>query len=553
MSYKIIQLSIPEDKILDENIQSFSPEENFQMIKIGCECLLEAKKVVVALSQKEIYEKIKEESKEEIKKRDIDLIVEREMSKKMEERITKMYETQIEQQKKQMEYLNQKIQIYESGNKDDLNKEVNKVREKYDLLLQEKDYQNKLSRDAIEGLKESFYKFTNKSNSLKGSDGEKQFYDYADTFKDFKGFEIIDKHTQGGEGDFHMHFEDFDVLVDVKNYKKKIPIEQREKIKKDLMKNEHLTFAWLVSLNTSIDKYEKAPIMYEWINTKQCIVYINHLNSFEDPQKILRITWFNCKELYRFVEDISEDDTELTELREKNYKIMDKIKSIRKTIREINTSINATKNLIQVMDDDLREMIETGTKEFVNSNFSLFDDWWKENIEVTNDDSVVLSTDLWFRFKQDNKNMMKELDITVEKFKQYIKSKVPHSYLLLKSKNANSAFDIKGIRLNPQIIENNKLNDSKIEVEFSEEVVAKLPKKKTCKKDYYFNEELDNKIVLEYQNTEKDIMEIFTDYNIRPWEVVSVLMKHGILTKRNEARGYDIYKQTEEYKSKIIK
>jgi hypothetical protein len=552
MSYKIIQLSIPEDKILNENIYSFSPEENYQMIKIGCECLLEAKKVVVTLSQKEIYEKIKEECNEEIKKREIDLIVEREMSKKMEERISKMYENQIEQQKKQMEYLNEQIQIYESGNKDVLNKEINKVREKYDLLLQEKDHQNKLSREAIEGLKESFYKFTNKSNSLKGSDGEKQFYDYADTFKDFKGFEIIDKHTQGGEGDFHMHFEEFDVLVDVKNYKKKIPIEQREKIKKDLIKNEHLTFAWLVSLNTTIDKYERAPIMYEWINTKQCIVYINHLNSFEDPQKILRIIWFNCKELYRFVEDISEDDTELTELREKNYKFMDKIKNQRKTIREINTSINVTRNLIQVMDDDLREMIETETKEFVNSNFSLFDDWWKENIEVTNDESVVLSTDLWFRFKQDNKNIMKDLDITVEKFKQYIKSKVPHSHLLLKSKNANSAFDIKGICLHPQVIDN-KLNDSKIDVELSEELILKVPKKKTSKKDYYFNEELDNKIVLEYQNTEKDIMEIFVDFNIRPWEVVSVLMKHGILKKRNEARGYDIYKETEEYKSKIIK
>jgi phage host-nuclease inhibitor protein Gam len=482
MSYKIIQLSIPEDKIVDENIYTFSPEENYQMIKIGCECLLEAKKVVIALSQKEIYEKVRGETEEEIKKRDIDLIVEREMSKKMEEKITKMYENQIEQQKKQMEYLNQQIQIYESGNKDSLNKEINKVREKYDLLLQEKDYQNKLSREAVEGLKESFYKFTNKSNSLKGSDGEKQFYDYADTFKDFKGFEIIDKHTQGGEGDFHMHFEEFDVLVDVKNYKKKIPIEQREKIKKDLMKNEHLTFAWLVSLNTTIDKYERAPIMYEWINTKQCIVYINHLNSFEDPQKILRIIWFNCKELYRFVEDVSEDDTELTELKEKNYKFMDKIKSLRRTIREINTSINATKNFIQVMDDELREMIETETKEFINSNFSLFDDWWKENIELTNDNSVVLSTDLWFRFKQDNKNMMKELDITVEKFKQYIKSKVPLSHLLLKSKNANSAFDIKGLKLKDitLIVPEEEKEIPKMEIEFLEE--ADLKKNKSNKK-----------------------------------------------------------------------
>jgi hypothetical protein len=80
-------------------------------------------------------------------------------------------------------------------------------------------------------------------------------------------FNLIDKHTQGGSGDFHLQFEEFDVLVDAKNYKKKVPIEQRDKIKKELLKNEHLYFAWLVSLNTSIDKFDKSPIMYEWINT----------------------------------------------------------------------------------------------------------------------------------------------------------------------------------------------------------------------------------------------------------------------------------------------
>ena len=39
-----------------------------------------------------------------------------------------------------------------------------------------------------------------------------------------------------GEGDFHLHFEEFDVLADAKNYKKKVPIDQREKIKNDLIK-----------------------------------------------------------------------------------------------------------------------------------------------------------------------------------------------------------------------------------------------------------------------------------------------------------------------------
>ena len=36
--------------------------------------------------------------------------------------------------------------------------------------------------------------------------------------------------------------------------------------------------------------------------------------------------------------------------------------------------------------------------------------------------------------------------------------------------------------------------------------------------------------------------------NIRPWEVVSLLIRHKIIIKRCEARGYDIYKETDEYK-----
>jgi hypothetical protein len=318
---------------------------------------------------------------------------------------------------------------------------------------------------------------SHKSTSHKGSDGEKTFCEYSQTFMDFKGFEIVDKHTQGGEGDFHLHFEDFDVLADAKNYKKKVPIDQREKIKKDLLKNEHLHFAWLVSLNTSIEKYDKAPIMYEWINTRQCIVYINNLSSFEDPKKILRIVWFTCKELYKLIEDVNFDETELTDLREKNFKMMDKLRGIRKTIREINTSMNATRNLIQVMDDELRNILETETSEIVASNFSLFDDWWGHNIETTNDETLVASTDLWIKFKQENKIMISELDITGDKFKQYLKSKVPISSIILRSKNANSAFDIKGLRVKEST--SDIIVEEKIDVELNEEV---LKKKKVIKK-----------------------------------------------------------------------
>jgi hypothetical protein len=470
MSLKIIKLTIPEESIL--HIGDFSPEENYQMLKIGSQCLLEGRKAVAGLTQKEIHQKIKNESKDEIQRLEMNIMVEKELRAKMEERISAMYDTQVSQMKKQIELLSTQIKTYELESKDMVKKEVDKAKEKYDLLLQEKDRQNQLNREVFDKA----IQLTHKSTSHKGSDGEKTFSEYAETFQDFKGFEIIDKHTQGGQGDFHLHFEEFDVLVDAKNYKKKVPVDQREKIKKDLLKNDHLHFAWLVSLNTCIEKYDKSPIMYEWVNTRQCIVHINNLSSFEDPKKILRIVWFTCKELYRFIDDVNFDETELTELRENNFKMMDKVRNIRKTIREINTSMNATRNLIQVMDDELRGILEAETNEIVASNFSLFDDWWELNLEVSNDESLVASTDLWTRFKQENKLLISEMNITGDKFKQYIKTKVPLSSIILRNKNANSAFDVKGLKMSePKEV----VVEAITELELNEDA---LKKKKVVKK-----------------------------------------------------------------------
>lgn len=465
MSIKTICLTIPDHETLPDIIHSFSPEETYLMLKIGGSCLSEGRKVVAGLTQKEIYQKIRDESKDEIQNLERNILAEREVTRKMEERIKNMYEEKLDKLEKQLVKMGDQLRCYSVDNKEAILKEVDAIRGRYDLLIEQKDRQ-------VDKLADNYEKMliqTHKSTSHKGADGEKTFCDYADTFKDFKGFEIIDKHTQGGEGDFHLHFEDFDVLADAKNYKKKVPNDQREKIKNDLLKNEHLHFAWLVSLNTSIEKFDKAPIMYEWINTTQCVVYINNLSSYEDPQKILRIVWFTCKELYKLIEDVNFDEAELTGLRERNFKVMDKVKNIRKTIREINTSLNTTRNLIQVMDDELRGILDSETTQLLASNVSLFDDWWSQNIQTVSSENTVSSTDLWSKFKQENKLIIADMNITGDNFKQYIKAKVPLSSIVLRSKNANSAFDIKGIQMIED--ENVIVAKDKIDLEFTEEAL----------------------------------------------------------------------------------
>ena len=546
MSLRIINITIPVDELLPDIISTFTPEENMLMLKIGSNCLLEGRNAVAGLTQKEIYNKIKDETKSEIQKLEINLLVEKELKIKISEEIPKMYQKQIDQMKRQMEEMTNKIATYELESNNIVNKVTDKVREKYDLLLQEKDKQvNKMNETYEKLLVQS-----HKSTSHKGADGEKQFEDYANTFIDFKGFELIDKHTQGGAGDFHMRFEEFDVLVDAKNYKKSVSADQREKIKKDLIRNEHIPFAWLASLNTTIDKFDKSLVMYEWINTRQCIVYINNLAQNEDPKKILRIVWFTCKELYKFISDVSVEDDELTNMKEKQFKLMDKIKNMRKGIREINTTLNLTKNMVQVMDDQLKEILESETSNIVESNYSLFDDWWSKNIELTNEDVRIVSTDLWFKFKSDNKCELNDFNITPDKFRQFVKSNIPSSCIVLKNKNANSAFEIKGIKF--------KSTEEKMVAPVLEVVlVDDNKKKKIIKKskgeiEIYFDKAIDKTIIEDYIINKEDVMTLANKYNIKTFQLVSLLVRYNIIAQRSDSRGYDKYKETEEYKSKIV-
>ena len=50
MSVKIINITVPNDVVIPEIISSFSPEENYMMLKIGSDTLSEGRKVVTNLT-----------------------------------------------------------------------------------------------------------------------------------------------------------------------------------------------------------------------------------------------------------------------------------------------------------------------------------------------------------------------------------------------------------------------------------------------------------------------------------------------------------------------
>lgn len=503
MSMKPIHIYVPLEEKIPEIIQTMTPSENALMLRIGCECIQNARIYFSELSQEEIYLKMKREMNESIKQVEQDLLLQKEMNRQMKEnendrinteiqRIIKIYKNSDEISQKNNEKLQENIlslkeqlKTIEMEKSETIRQGIAKEREKYEEIkiqldnkysslqeelkrielektmviqqeiIKEREKYEEINREKthqLSRLNDSYEKmtihFTHKTSTIKGIEGEHTFFQLTNrTFRDFKGFEIIDKTKQSKEGDFYLKFEEFEILADVKNYTKSIPSGEREKIKSDLKKNEHIPFAWLVSLNTNIDKFDKSPIMFEWITTQKCIVYINNLLQYEDPSQILRIAWFSCRELLRLTKDTETDITELTSLRDTQYKMIDKIKNIRKYTREMHTTIGTFTKQVDMLDSELKTILEIETNQFVESHYTIFDNWWKQNICIVDDSQKILkSTNIWNKFKKENKEMIEQFKLNAEQFRDYIKTQIPMtSYEMLSG--VNGALNLKGVKM----------------------------------------------------------------------------------------------------------
>ena len=537
MACKIIQLSIPLDKNLPEETRSFSPEENYQMIKIGAECLLEGRKVVASLTQKEIYEKIKEESKEEIQKKELDLMVEREMSKKMEERVSQMYQGQLEQMKKQMEVLKQQLTVYESENKEFLQKHIEREREKYDLLLNEKEKRVENMKELFDkSLKAIENKSVFKSMKDKGDAGENTFNEIAyEAFKDFNGFDMKNVSSQSHCGDFHLDFQDFSVLVDVKHYKNSVPIKEIQKIQSDFNKNTQFHFAWLISLDTKIDKHDRGVVMFECMEGSKYICYINELLKQKNPIEFLKSLYFICKELYKEDNKDDYDDKEKMAREAKYFKTIEKIKLLRKNVFEMKKSIETLKSSCSVMENCINDILNEDVSKSVENYYGLISSWWEKNYESCETEELLHSKDIWLKFKREN--TIENLDVI--KFKKILCEILPENRVV-SSNSKNPGIDIKNMKLREMvsiITEKTLIKKKKKFVEEEEE-------------EAYIPTEEEERIINKYKDEKNDVLTISKAEEIEIFKIISLLVKCKIITRRQDARGYDKYIKTEEYISK---
>jgi len=562
MSLKTINITIPEDKTLPEIISTFSPEENYMMLKIGSQSLDEGRKSAIGFSQKEIYQKIRDESKEEIAKLELDILVERELSKKIGDKISKIYDAQVEQMKKQNEKLElivqelrEKIKTYEYENADFVKTEVDKVREKCDALLQEKE--KRLVR--MTENYEEFLKQSNKSSKHLGDEGEDNFYLLTETFRDFLGYKLEKKSHQGHKGDFHLFFNEFNVLVDLKNYTGTVQKKEVEKIEHDLSINDTMDFAWLISYESNVSEWNRFPIMYKWIlndvGVVKCIVIVNNLNASGNPTDVLRNLWSITYELHKIINKTKDeaDDYDIKELKEREYNVLQKIKTAQKRMVEMKRCATSISQTTKDIENDILDAISILSNEIVKNVFdknSKIQSWWNEKIEFTeSSDNKLTSTEIWLKLKKDNKEYVDENNMTIEDLKNYIKNYIDFDNYIEKSKKG--AIELVGF-----VFKKEPVPDEKMEVELDLPNVAQ--NKKITKKKYYeetyniVNEDLDNKIINVYNTIHDDVLKIAKDNDIMVWQVISILTKNKVIAKRSDARGYELYKQTDEYKSKLI-
>ena len=430
MSLKIINIAVPGDAIIPEILTTFSPEENYMMLKIGSESLSEGRKLVMNSTSDEIFKKVKNDCNKEIEKLNSEIINERKTSLLMNEKITKMYETQVEQLNKKFENALSQIEIYKQGNSVSLNQELTKLKEKYDLLLEEKDRQNQLNREVFDKAEKLINKTSNKSSISIGDDGEQIFETLADTFKDFTEYRIENKAKQGHKGDFHLFFKDFNILVDSKNYSGIVQKKEVIKIETDLTTNDNMKFAWMVSLNTNISDYNKFPIMTKWITTDvgaKCILFINNLLEHKDPRNILRQAWSICNDFYRLTKSVDKEDGELEKYREKSLMQKKQINNLQDRASELRRGMNVLNNSLKNLDNDLLEILSLISDDIINEKIqfdNIIKKWWNNNIEYVNDENKMTSTEIWNKFKKENREYILDNKITIETFKDVITSNI---------------------------------------------------------------------------------------------------------------------------------
>lgn len=471
-SVKKISIYIPKSENLPTGFSELSPEDTIIVIKNGYRAFQTTKEEMRLLSSEDLYKSIRSEMgqvfeeerrtlTDRLAKMEKELLIHQELYKASiaqgEEQSDKLIKQRMETyerlqllHKDEREHLQNRIISLETQvatanarTREEAMKLVNQELENLKHILAEKDKQTEYIKSSLDKAVEKIDGMTQKKTTVSlGKIGEKQFGDIVNlAFRDFDGFEIEDMHSIAGQGDFHLKFKGFTILADSKLYSNKVNSTSRDKIKRDLKKNEHIHFAWLVSLDTTIDKFDKAPFMFEWLSDRKCVCYVNELLKSDEPVEMLRAVWHCCNTIYSImtIEEGTGGEKELNRLRERELKIKEIVQKMVKNNRERETILGQLRSNFDKNDEYIRELLNEETNKMAGDYYGIVVEWWNAHMKEPESATTITSATLWQQFKKDNEQVIGIMDSNL--FKDILMSFVSESKMV-KPKTKTGALKI---------------------------------------------------------------------------------------------------------------
>ena len=431
---KTITLKLPETYVVPVALFELGPDEVGAVITIGVESVLAGQQNALLLSETAVETRIRETYESRIQQL-MCQIAEQERQRKCDQEYFLSQQTQFKEVfYKDIDKLREgiverdvRIKTMELAKRDEIGREIAEMRERTTAIIGEKERSLESYRQTFErGL--SSLRLT---TSAKGDVGERMFSQFAEqAFADFDGFAIENKSCIGGQGDYHLFFKDFNVLADAKLYTNKVGAQQRTKIIGDLKRNPHIRFAWLVSMNTKIDRWDRGPVMFEPIEGNRYICHINELVEQSNPAAFLKSVWFVCSIINEYL--VKEDAGEADELRYKDIHLrsLEKFRAMRKTVAELKQVIATLGSIKDRLDSSIADLLRDEVPTLMEAQNQMLMTWLQTNIEyVGGDDAAqIKSTDMWYKFRRDNSATLG--DFTPEKFRDGLCVCLPEEQLI---------------------------------------------------------------------------------------------------------------------------
>jgi len=468
---KKVVLYVNSGVALPEILSDLSPEETELILLVGCLSLSEAKKGLGTITNREILQEMSRNYETRIREVENEVFLHKEQLRLMEsekdeqihKRITQSrevfdsmlvsYQRERDTMRKKIDELENEKEMSRDFSRQTVQTEaIQMVKRELDTMRQilaEKEKQNTNYKEMFERSMQKVDGLTQKRDVASiGKIGESRFSELAlSTFRDFDGFQIKDVCSIGGLGDFHLQFKEMTILVDSKLYSNKVNSTSREKIKRDLVNNDHIQFAWLVSMDTFVDRFDKAPFMFEWVNSDKCVCYINCLMKQAEPREMLRSVFYCCRAIHKMMTNENMEKCEVGILKEREMKMKDILSKLVKNNRERDTILNQMRGNFERGDELVREMLNEETNELAMNYYRVVIDWWNRNLEKTDSLDKIKSNLVWNQFKRDMGDELGEIDCN--SFKEVLSSFLGEN--AAKSKTKGGALEISGFKLRENV------------------------------------------------------------------------------------------------------